>query len=87
MAVDGIEEYLEKRAPADQPAWDPSKIAWSQAEGPSGPYEKSEDLNNLEFKTMLKDIQDHEGKLTRGAYFYWSFQNGHTVGRKRRAKT
>jgi len=36
MAVDSIEEYLEKIAPADQPAWDPSKIAWSQAEGPSG---------------------------------------------------
>lgn len=84
MAVDSIEEYLEKISPADQPAWDHSKIAWAQAEGPSGAYERSEDVNNLEFKAMLKDIQDHEGKLTRGPYFYWAFQNGHTVGRKKR---
>ena len=66
MAVDSIEEYLEKISPADQPAWDPSKIAWSQAEGPSGPYERSEDVNNSEFRAMLKDIQDHDGKLARG---------------------
>lgn len=36
MAVDSIEEYLEKISPADQPAWNPSKIAWSQAEGQWG---------------------------------------------------
>ena len=86
MAVDSIEEYLEKISPADQPLWDPSQIAWGQAEGPSGAYERSEDVNNLEFKAMLKDLQDHKGKMNREGWFYWVFENGHTVGRKKRAK-
>ena len=67
------------------PEWDPAQIAWIQTEGPSGPYERSEDVNNLEFKAMLKDLAAHNGKMRRGPYFYWTFQNGHTVGRKEKA--
>jgi hypothetical protein len=65
--------------------WNPDKIQWKWAEqpGPKGPYEKSEDVNNLEFKAMLKDLQEHKGKLQRNAFFYWVFQNGSTVGRKK----
>lgn len=86
MAVDGITEYLEKRAPADRPTWDPSKIAWKEAQGTKGPYERSEDVNNPEFKPMLKDLAAHDGKLNRKGYFYWLFENGHTVGRKKKIK-
>ena len=67
------------------PEWDPDKIAWTQAEGPSGLYERSEDINNPEHKAMLKDLAIYNGKMRRGPYFYWSFQNGHTVGRKNKA--
>lgn len=66
--------------------WDPGKIVWQQAEGFKGPFEKSEDFNNLEFKAMLKDLVEHGGKLTRDSFFYWVYQNGSTVGRKRRVK-
>jgi hypothetical protein len=31
---------------------------------------------------MLKDLAEHKGKLTRDGLFYWTFQNGTTVGRK-----
>lgn len=64
--------------------WDHSKIKWEKAEGTRGPYERSEDVNNLEFKSMLKDLAAHDGKITREGYFYWVFQNGSTVGRKKR---
>jgi hypothetical protein len=64
--------------------WDPSKIRWQQTQGSSGPYEKSEDVNSLNFKTMLKDLATHEGRLSRDGYFYWLFKNGSTVGRKKR---
>jgi hypothetical protein len=30
---------------SDEPSWNPSKIKWEQAEGASGPYERSEDIN------------------------------------------
>jgi len=70
---------------ASFPAWDPDQIAWTPAEGPAGPYERAEDVNNPEFKAMLKELVAHHGKMRRGPYFYWTFQNGHTVGRKKKA--
>lgn len=63
--------------------WNPDKIKWSLAEGAKGPYEKSGDINNLEFKAMLKDLNEHNGKLRCGPWFYWRFENGSTVGRKK----
>lgn len=86
MIKDACEEYLAKMAP-DQTkgsSWNPERIKWEQAQGSSGPYEKSEDVNSLDFKTMLKDLASHQGKLQRDGYFYWAFQNGSTVGRKRK---
>ena len=55
-----------------------------KAEGQKGEFEKSEDVNNPEFKAMLKDLQSHGGKLTRNGMFYWVYKNGSTVGRKKR---
>ena len=64
--------------------WDPDQIKWEEAQGSAGPYQRSEDTNNPEFKAMLKDLQAHSGRLTREGCFYWLFQNGKTVGRKKR---
>jgi len=66
--------------------WDPNRIKWEGAKGSSGPYERSEDMNNTEFKSMLQDLATHGGKMTRNGYFYWVFKNGATVGRKKRNK-
>lgn len=62
--------------------WNPANIKWETAEGSSGPYERSEDVNSQDFKEMLKDLAAHSGKLTKERKFYWTFQNGVTVGRK-----
>ena len=85
-ASDCIGEYLEKIAPVDKSSWDPEKIAWSQAEGPSGSYERSEDETNPQFTDLLKDLGQYNGKLYRDGVFYWVFDNGHIVGRKFQAK-
>jgi len=88
--LDTLEEAVQKmkqqiaKLVGVQPKWDPNKIKWEDAEGSSGQYQRSEDFNNPEFKAMLKDLQAHNGKLTRNGYFYWIFKNGSTVGRKRR---
>jgi hypothetical protein len=63
-------------------SWDPAKIAWQKAEGASGEYERSEDMDNPEFKAMLKDLAAHQDRLTRNGMFYWVFRNGSMVGRK-----
>jgi hypothetical protein len=77
---------------AEEPAkhtfnWNPDKIVWNQAEGSKGPYERSEDVNNPEFKSLLKDLADHDGKLTRNGFFFWVFQNGSIIGRKKRKQS
>jgi len=49
--------------------WNPDGIRWVKAEGSKGEFEKSEDFNNPEFKKMLKDLAEHNGKLTRDGVF------------------
>lgn len=80
-------KHLIKEAKIDnitEPTWNPEKIKWEQAQGSSGPYERSEDLNSTDFKAMLRDLAAHQGRLTRDGFFYWTFKNGATVGRKKR---
>lgn len=63
--------------------WNPDQISWVSTNGAKGLYEKSQDVDNLEFKALVKDLASHDGKLTRNGIFYWLFQNGATVGRKK----
>jgi hypothetical protein len=62
--------------------YDVEKIAWTEAEGTSGPYQRSEDINSLDHKALLKDLAAHKRKFRRAGFFYWTFQNGYTIGRK-----
>jgi hypothetical protein len=69
----------------EKPKWNPEKIQWVEKTGAKGAYQQSEDLNNTEFKMMLKDLAEHKGFLYRNGFNYWIFKNGSTVGRKRRS--
>ncbi len=68
----------------EEKTYDPNSIRWEQAQGQAGPYERSEDTNNPNFKQLTKDLTAHQGKLSRNGYFYWLFNNSSTVGRKKR---
>ena len=70
----------------DKPKYDLSKIRWESAEGTRGPYEKSVDVDGVDFKNLMKDVQEHGGKMSVGEFFVWAFQNGATLGRKKRRK-
>jgi hypothetical protein len=70
----------------DKTKYDMNKIKWTQAEGASGPYERSEDINSIDFKELLKDLEQHDGKLSRDGYFVWKFEKNAVVGRKKRTK-
>jgi hypothetical protein len=65
-------------------SWNPNAIKWSEAVGQHGKYERSEDVSNLQFKAMLKNLADHGGRINREGFFYWMFKNGSVVGRKSR---
>jgi len=64
--------------------FDPDKIAWQPRQGLKGPYELTEDFNSPEYKKMLALMQSAGGRVSKAGKFYWTFQNGSTVGRKDR---
>ena len=68
----------------EEESWNPAKIQWTLTEGSKGFYERSEDFASSDLKSLVKDLDQHGGKLTRDGYFYWLFSNGSTVGRKKR---
>jgi hypothetical protein len=67
-----------------EPIWDSTRIKWVEAQGSSGPYERSEDVNSPDFKAMVKDLAAHKGRLSKDGVFHWLFENGAVVGRKKR---
>lgn len=77
--------YVPQTSQPEKPTsetWNPDKITWEKAEGTKGPYERSEDVNSVHFKALLKDLAEHNGKMQKNGFFYWVFQNGYVVGRK-----
>ena len=81
-----LKAEIERLVKGEKWTWNPDNIQWEKASGASGEYERSEDVNNLEFKALLKDLAAHNGKLSRDGWFYWTFKNGSTVGRKKKSK-
>jgi len=79
-------KQIEKLFGAEKRSGDPDKVQWTREEGMKGKFEKSEDINNPDFKAMLKELASHGGKLYRDGFFYWTFKNGATVGRKLKGK-
>ena len=80
-----IEAYFQKI----EVVFDASKIKWVEANGFSGKYEryppKGEKVElTPDYKALLKWLKEHNGKATYQGYFYWLFQDGATIGRKKR---
>jgi hypothetical protein len=67
-------------------AYDPERIAWIQATGPHGPFDKAtaEASSQCEdFVFLLEDLKAHNGTITKNGLFYWLFKEGPTtIGRK-----
>ncbi len=64
MLADAIQERLEFLAfthteATEVSSWDPSKIKWQPAQGTSGPYEKSSDVDCPDFKELLARATPH----------------------------
>lgn len=82
--IESARQRIKEVKVEEKPSWNPSEIKWTKAEGAKGEYERSEDTNNLQFKAMLKDLASHDGRMRYKGYFYWVFQNGAIVGRKKK---
>ena len=68
--------------------WNPDNVIWVEASGPSGGYQLATDENNRgnsDFNELLKDLEAHQGCLTREGWFYWRFQQKPFIGRKKKS--
>jgi len=82
MAYD---ELIQQKSKVVLKEYDPEKIAWVEAEGPRGKYQKTADANDPEYKVLRKDLADHKGFINFKGFQYWIFPNGITIGRRRKA--
>lgn len=85
---EGILRVLEpegSQGTKEKKSYDIEKIGWVSKQGDKGPFEQSDDVSNINHKELLKDLSAHKGKMTIGQYFVWIFQNGSTIGRKKRS--
>jgi len=99
MVMDACETRLETLGPAEARArrpeswsdkvwsWDPARQVWGDMKGKRGPYQKADAEHNgqsIDFQNMVKDLEEHQGSLTRAGQYYWKFSqaNQPTVGRK-----
>ena len=70
--------------------YDMAMLRWEQREGSKGPYEAATEALNKEapardhFAAFQKDLKEHGGKFRKEGYFIWLFQDGNTIGRKKR---
>lgn len=60
QALDDFLSFLYKNAVLE---YDVSKIRWEGVEGPRGPYERASE-DSIDFNLLLKDLNQHEGRLT-----------------------
>jgi len=66
--------------------YDPEKFTWQQASGSSGKYQRADKQESVDYQLLVKDLEVHRGRMTKGGLFYWLFRDGETVGRKPKAK-
>ena len=85
--LDSIMKYLDQKIPSSgevEPLeWDPNKIVWEKtvSRKSGNQYDRSDNMNNPDFRSMREDLERQGGKLTRDNMFYWNFDNSTVVGR------
>ena len=62
-------------------------LKYVKTEGPSGVYQRypvqGEKIESTpDYRGLLADLNEHDGKLTRNGLFYWLFSDGATIGKK-----
>jgi len=85
--ADAYNELINSKSPFKK--WNPDKISWVEAQGTRGLYQRypanGEKVQaTKDYRNMLADLKEHQGKLILEGFFYWVFTDGATVGRKKK---
>ena len=85
MASLALQEELESQMPKDgKSTVNLNAIKWQGATGPHGAYEKTLDLENPQYQTLLAELTQHNGKMTLDGWFIWAMSQSGGIGRKRK---
>jgi hypothetical protein len=83
--AEALDAFIQQKSKVVLKEYDPEKIKWEDKEGIKGPYQSTDDADNLEYKALRKDLADHKGFIMYKGFQYWVFQNGTTIGRRKKA--
>ena len=75
-----------KRLDEKETKIDLNAIKWEPATGPHGEYQKSLDLENPQYQTLLAKLTEHDGKMTLDGWFIWAFGEGGGIGKKQKQR-
>ena len=75
------------REPKPETKYDLKKINTETAIGKNGEYKKAtsaDNMNNSDFDALVKDLEAHDGKLSKDGMFIWKFSQAQqtTIGLK-----
>lgn len=84
-AADALDALIQQESKTVLKEYEPEKIKWTEHNGTKGPFQATDDVSNLEYKALQKDVADHKGFLMYKGFQYWLFQNGSTIGRRKKA--
>ena len=81
--IEESKKVAEAAEPKDErPKYDLERITWTKEQGNKGEYEKAVEQNSIDFRALINDLDEHDGRLQRDGFFIWRFSQGNTVGRK-----
>jgi hypothetical protein len=79
-----INKILSGKEPSAELPFKAEAIKWQQRQNQKGLFEIAEDVENPDHKALLKFLTEHTGNcLVSQGFFYWTFPDLKTVGRKR----
>lgn len=80
-----LDKLVQTKAKAATKEYDVEKIQWVEKTGTKGPFQFADPKTEgakLDFKALLTDLKEHNGRFRHGGMFYWVFQDAAGIGRK-----
>jgi len=83
-AATAIDGYLNYLAQNEIQETNVGNITWQAKQGSKGPYEMAtrELAYARDYDLLEKELREHDGKMQKGAYFFWLFDRQDAIGRK-----
>lgn len=84
MIADSIDDYLQTLAPPSVKGYDLGRINWKGKTGDHGLFELAllSEQATEDLATLIKDLEDHSGKMQVSGFFVWLMNDKQSVGRK-----